>query len=409
MSASRGEARPLVARRTSDEGGFVLPVALFVLVILAMVSVTGLYTSRNEYRAAEATRQAAVALAAADAGAARTLALWGTVVPTLPAAGDSLVLDWQSLPDGSRYRSVVRRAPVATGGSPASRVLVRTTAVVRLPGTARRTVVTVVEATSSGALCCEAAFKVQSGLRVTGANKTVPNSGISGVDAIPPAWNTATCPGARADIPGVVTSDATAVSTRSGGTIAGTPPVLEDTTVADADFADLGPLTYAALAGQADVTFAGNTRLRDVVGPVVAGGVCATGVATNWGSPLTPTGPCGSWAPVVRVTGNLTLQGTGQGQGVLLVDGDLTISGDFRYYGLVIVLGRLRLTAPGRIFGGILVRGGVGGGSQSEISSGGRIEYSSCAVQRAQAGISGMTPGAGVPGATERSWFEVVG
>ncbi|MHB1192176.1 MAG: hypothetical protein ACYC6F_03940 [Longimicrobiales bacterium] len=409
MSAPLRGARPLAACMPGGEGGFVLPVALFVLVILAMVSVTGLYTSRNEYRAAEATRQAAVALAAADAGAQRTLALWAAAVPALPAAGDSLILDWQSLPDGSRYRSVVRRAPVAVGGTAANRVLVRTTAVVRPPGTARRTVVTVVEATASGALCCEAAFKVQSGLRVTGANKTVPNSGVSGVDAIPPAWTAATCPGARTDLPGVVTSDATAVSTRSGGTIAGTPPVLEDTTVADADFADLGPLTYAALAGQADVTFAGNTRLRDVVVPVVAGGACATAMTTNWGSPLTPAGPCGSWAPIVRVTGNLTLQGTGQGQGVLLVDGDLIIDGAFQYYGLVIVLGRLRMTAPGRIFGGILVRGGVGGGSQSEVSSGGRIEYSSCAVQRAQAGISGMTPGAGAPGATERSWFEVVG
>jgi len=112
---------------------------------------------------------------------------------------------------------------------------------------------------------------------------------------------------------------------------------------------------------------------------------------------------------VVHVAGSLTLQGTGQGQGVLLVDGDFTIDGAFDYYGLVIVQGRLRVTAPGRIFGGTLIRGGAGGGLRSEISSGGRIEYSGCAVRRALEGIPGLPPGAGVSQATERSWFEVVG
>ena len=332
-----------------------------------------------------------------------------TTVPTLPAAGDSLVVDWQTLPDGSRYRSVLRRAPVAAGGSAADRVLMRTTAVVRPPGTARRTVVTVVEAASGQPLCCEAAFKVQSSIRITGDKKSTPNSGVSGADATPPGWSGAECPGARADLPGVLTSDVTQIDVRNGGVVAGSPPLAEDTTVADADFADLGPLTYAELAGLADVTFTKNTRLNKVVGPVVAGGACATGITTNWGSPWTPGGPCGGYAPVVHVMGDLTLQGRGEGQGILLVDGDLQIDDDFDYYGLVIVLGRLRLQGPGHIFGGALIRGGVGGGSRSEIASGGRIEYSSCAVQRAQAGISGVTPGAGATGATERSWFEVVG
>jgi hypothetical protein len=402
-------ARPLAACIPAGEGGFVLPVALFVLVILAMVSVTGLYTSRNEYRAAEATRQAAVALAAADAGAQRTLSLWATAVPTLPAAGDSLVLDWQTLPDGSRYRFVLRRAPVAAGGTAAGRVLLRTTAVVRPPGTARRVVVTVVEATSTAPLCCEAAFKVQSGVLVRSPAKPKPDSYIRGTDSIPPGWTAAQCPGARTDLPGVLTSDATQVDVRAGGFISGSPAIQEDTTVTDADFADLGPITYAALAAQATFTFPGGTRLNGVVGPRVAGGTCNTGVNTNWGSPLTPLGPCGSWAPIVRATGNLRLSGTGQGQGVLLVDGNLTIDGTFQYYGIVIVLGSVSMTTTSRISGGVLIRGGVGGGLRSELADGAVIQYSSCAVQRAQAGITGLAPGGGAAGATERSWFEVVG
>lgn len=397
--ASAALRKPLLR----DQGGFVLPVALLVLVLLSMVGVTGLFTSRSDFRAAEATRQAALALAAADAGAARTVALWAQHVPALPAAGDSLVVGWRTLPDGSSYRSVVRRAPVAAGVTPANVVVMRTTGVVRPPGTARRIVVTVVEVTPTGSLCCEAGLKVQSAVRVTGAG-----SRISGLDAMPPGWNTTQCPDPRADLPGVLTSDTLQVDVRSGGAVSGTPRLREDSTVVDADFTDFGALTYASLAAQADVTFNGNTRLRDVVRPVVVGGACVTAVTTNWGSPRTPLGPCGSHAPIVRVTGNLILQGTGQGQGVLLVDGDLQIDGTFEYYGLVIVQGRLRVTAPGRVYGAALVRGGVGGGALSTISSGGRIQYSSCAVQRAQAGISGPAP-AGASGARERSWFEVVG
>jgi len=391
------------------EDGFVLPVALLVLVVLTMVSVTGLYTARSDYRAAEATRQAAVALAAADAGAARTVALWAQAVPALPVPGDSVVVDWQDLPDGSRYRSVVRRAPVGAGETPVNRVLVHTTAVVRPPWSARRTVVTVVEVSGSGSLCCEAAVKVQSGLRISGARRLDPNSGVSGTDVVPPAWGAAPCPGAPADLPGVVTSDATAIETRRGGVVTGSPPIQEDTTVADADFTDFGSTTYAALAGMADVTFTRDTRLRDRVRPVAFGSMCITWSNTNWGSPTDPDGPCGDYAPIVHVAGDLTLQGRGEGQGILLVDGDLLIDDEFEYYGLVIVQGRLRLTGPGRIFGGVLVRGGAGGGSRSEVTSGGRIEYSSCAVLRALEGIPGLTPGAGAAAATERSWFEVVG
>jgi hypothetical protein len=305
---------------------------------------------------------------------------------------------------------VVRRAPIGAGGTPANVVLMRTTGVVRPPGTARRTVVTAVEVTGGGgALCCEAAFKVQSSLRISSAGKGRPNSVISGTDAVPPGWGAAQCPDPLANLPGAMTSDATAIDVRSGGTILGSPPVQEDTTVADADFTDFGSVTYASLAAQARFTFPGGTRLRDVVGPVVAGGACNTAVNTNWGSPRTPGGPCGAWAPIVRATGDLTLSGAGQGQGILLVDGDLTIDGSLDYYGLVIVQGRLRVTDVGRIFGGILIRGGAGGALRSDVTGGGTIRYSSCAVRRAQAAIPGGPPAAGPARATERSWFEVVG
>lgn len=386
-----------------------LPVALLILVLLAMISVTGLHTARNDFRAAEATRQAAVALAAADAGAARTLATWSQVVPSLPAPGDSVLLDWTALPDGSSYRSVVFRAGVAEGESAPPRVLVRTTARVRPPGTARRTVATVVEVATPARICCDAALKVRGGVRVTGERGAVPNSGLAGEDQAPPEWGPGTCAGPLADAPGALVPDAADVQVRSGGTVTGSPPVQEDASMTGADFTALGPVTYEQLASQADHRFTGNQRFRDQLGPVVAGGVCDTGVATNWGAPRDPAGTCGSYFPIVHVAGNLIIQGADEGQGLLLVDGDLTIQGPFRFHGVIVVLGRVRVSAPGQIFGGVLARGGAGGNSQTQISSGGRIMYSSCAVQRGmqRASASGVSGGGG--GGARLDWFEVVG
>lgn len=384
-----------------------LPVALLVLVILSMITVTGMVTSRSDHRAAQATRQAAVALAAADAGASRTVALWAQEVPTLPAPGDSVVVDWQELPDGSRYRSVVQRAPVGAGEPAPKRVLMVTTGLVRPPGTARRTIATIVEVAGGGSLCCTSGLQVQTAVRVIGDRRVVPNSGVDGTDRIPPGWSAAECPGGTQDLPGIVTSDAAMVEVRSGGEVLGTPPLLEDTALSVADFDDFGSTTWTELTAGADVVLSGNQRLRDEVGPVVAGGSCATTVPSNWGSPLDPGGPCGAHRPVVYVAGNLVLQGSGAGQGVLLVEGDLQIDGDFVYYGLVIVRGRMRFTAPGRVYGAVLVRGGPAGTMRSDLTEGARIAYSSCAVHNALDGIPGGS-GTAASAAVERSWFEVV-
>jgi type II secretory pathway pseudopilin PulG len=390
------------------EGGFVLPVALFVLVVLSMISATGLYVARSDFRAAQATRQAAVALAAADAGASRTVATWSLAVPSLPAPGDSLVVDWQTLPDGSLYRSVVVRAPVGGGETAAPRVLVHTTGRVAPPGDARRTVVTLVEITGGPGLCCSSAFKVSARVRVTGPRTDDGLPDIDGTDLRPPGWPAADCTTPPQDLPGVLTSDASGVETRRTGDVAGSPPVLEDTAITPADFTTFGSVTYADLAALANSSFTGNQRFTNQVGPVVSGGLCVTGDPLNWGSPGTPNGPCGDYFPIIHVAGNLRLQGSGEGQGVLLVDGDLQIDDDFQFYGVVVVLGVLNLNGPGNIFGALLVRGNANGQGRSDIDGGGRVVYSSCATQKAMQGLPPAASGGGAS-AQQRSWFEVIG
>jgi hypothetical protein len=409
VSARRAPAGvPLRAHlRAQREGGFALPVALLVLVLLSMVSATGLYVARSDYRAAEATRHAAVALAAADAGASRTIATWAQLVPTLPAPGDSIVLGWQSLPDGSEYRSVVARAPVGAAESPAPRVLLRTTGKLRAPADARRTVVTVVEVTGGAPLCCGSAVKASIAFDVRGPT---PDDGlfeVDGRDRVPPGW-AAMCTAPLADVPGVVTSDSAQVDVLGTGSIAGTPPKLQDPTVDPLDFTSFGTTTYAALAAIANVRLIGNQNLNNVIGPVTLLGSCVTTSPLNWGSPLTPAGPCGSYFPLIHVSGNLTLRGAGQGQGILLVDGNFTITDTFRFYGVVIALGNLRINGAGTVYGGLLDRGGADGLGRGDVRNGGRILYSGCAVERALATLPPSMRG-GTLTAREYSWFEPIG
>lgn len=401
--------RPSHTLAPGHDGGFVLPVALFVLVLLSMISATGIYVARADFRAAAATRQAAVALAAADAGASRTIALWSQLVPVLPAPGATVVLDWQTLPDGSLYRSEVTRAPVAAGDPAPQRVLVRTIGMVAPPGRARRTVMTVVEATGAGGpFCCAASVKVVTRLTIDGPRRDDGIPDVDGTDRIPAGWPASRCTAPLQDIPGVVTSDAGAIQQRRTAEILGAPPVVEDPSITPLDFDTFGGLTYAELTALADVSFVGNQRFRNEIGPVTSGGTCVTGAVTNWGSPLAPTGPCGNYAPIIHVAGNLSIRGTGQGQGILLVDGDLQIASSFDFFGVVIVQGRLRLDGPGRLIGAVMVRGGPRGTGRSTISNGGRVFYSSCAVEQAQAGLPAAAT-SGSAAARERSWFEVIG
>lgn len=388
---------------SGGEEGFVLPVALVVMVLLSMIAAAGIYSSRNDLRAAFAAKEAAVALAAADAGASRTIALWSLEVPALPTPGDSVIVDWQMLPDGSSYRSTVFRTPIGPDETATSTVILYTTGQVPPPGNARRTVATFVNAAIGfGPLCCEAGVKVSSRAQLSGSDRGDPIPEVDGTDRSPPGWSASFCPAPLQDIPGILTSSAADISLRRGGDLDGAPPLLEDPAIVPGDFLDLGGGTYTDLIAAADISFIGNQRLGNEIRPVVTDGECDTSVNTNWGAPLAPGGLCGDHFPLVHVAGNLRLEQSGAGQGVLLVDGDLDIRGDFAYYGLIVVMGTVTVSDDARIFGSVLARGDADGRGRSVVEDQGKILYSSCAVQRAQSSLGGGG------GSTGRYWFEVM-
>jgi hypothetical protein len=104
-------------------------------------------------------------------------------------------------------------------------------------------------------------------------------------------------------------------------------------------------------------------------------------VLTNWGDAHNPNLPCGTYFPIIHLTGNTQINGV-QGQGILLVDGNLTIQGSFDFFGITIIQGDL-ITAGGgtsdaHFWGGVMARNADL--STQTIGGHATLNYSSCAI-----------------------------
>jgi hypothetical protein len=265
-----------------------------------------------------------------------------------------------------------------------------------------REVITMVQASTGGNICCVGAMRIQGSFWVRGRTRNDPPlPEVDGTDRTPGGW-AGECTVPTVDIAGVSAQDRRDVRRLRFGDIAGSPRLLEDPSISDASFSNLGTYSYAQLASLADITFSGNRTFGSTIGPSVSGGACQTGVNTNWGEPLNPASPCWDHLPIIHFSGDLTITGTGRGQGILLVDGNLVIRGNFDFYGVIVVQGRSVLWGrDATMTGGVLTRNGTGGGGMSFVLNGSRIQYSSCAVQRATSALSSVSR---LPG---RNWFEI--
>src|SRR5207247_9423376 len=128
--------------------------------------------------------------------------------------------------------------------------------------------------------------------------------GAARIDAnahVPGGW--AGCPPLDSTKAGIRTQSSGAVSTSGHPTLLGNPPVLKDPTLADSPFTHYGDVTYAALAQSANITLAAQ-NFSSSISPATIGTACDLSVRTNWCSPTTPTGPCGSYFPIIHITGD---------------------------------------------------------------------------------------------------------
>jgi hypothetical protein len=224
---------------------------------------------------------------------------------------------------------------------------------------------------------------IQASLTTGASTGLAGNGSVSGFDNVPPAWSACTAGGSVAGI----RTDAGNTVTYPPGAVTGTPPVVVDATVNDSTFSQFGDVSYAQLASRANITVPAQNFSNGGIAPVVTGGVCNKTSPYNWGDGLDPTAPCGSYYPIIHITGTGTskLQGD-QGQGILLIDGSLTVTSSFQFFGIVIIQGSLSTSGGGtsdaHFYGTVMVHDSTSI-SDNSISGHANLLYSSCAIIRA--------------------------
>ena len=211
------------------------------------------------------------------------------------------------------------------------------------------------------------------------------NAAISGYDHTPTGWTTCSALDSVGNAKaGIRTDTSMAVSSGGNSSIVGTPPVIKDPNITDSTFTKYGDVNYSQLVARATINLVG-TNFSNSIGPVVTNGQCDRLVTTNWGDGVNPGQPCGSYFPIVHISGDANINGV-QGQGILLVDGSLTVQGGFQWFGITIVRGTLKTAGGGsadaHFWGATMVQDSTVVGN-NQLTGHANILYSKCAVVKA--------------------------
>lgn len=371
----------------ANERGIALPLVMFVLVILGVIIAGTFYVARLELKTGDNTVAASQAAASAEAGVDSVLANWNSGAFNGMAVAAETTFTSVSMGGNASYIATLRRLNNTL-------FMVRADGRQAFPGggiQGRRQVSKLVRL-DIPLIDMTAAITTRTGITISGS------SDVSGIDSIPAGWG-ALCPPAGPTVPGVRDSSGnvnTSGACSGASCIVGNPQILTDPTVNSGTFNQFGNTSFTQLAARANLVVSGTIT---GIGPVTLAGACRTSVITNWGDPLNPAAPCGSYWPIVYAPGDLHLSG-GVGQGILLVGGDLTLAGGVEFYGPVISQGTVRSTGTGgHIYGGVMAANANLG--TVLISGNSVVNFSSCSIARALQGISLATP------LGERSWAQL--
>ena len=117
MHLYRTSIRKKLRASLYGRGGFAVPTALLGLVSLSLLVVVSLSGGIDQQRGANAIRSSIRPFWAAEAGLHEVLEGWATAGydTTLVNSGDSVVTDWETLSNGCRWRSHIRRVDDGTG------------------------------------------------------------------------------------------------------------------------------------------------------------------------------------------------------------------------------------------------------------------------------------------------------
>jgi hypothetical protein len=228
-------------------------------------------------------------------------------------------------------------------------------------------------------------INAQASLTAGGGIVAAGNASIDGNDHAPTGW--ANCPPLDAAKAGIRIEDSATVSASGHPSILGNPPVLKDPTLTDSSFSHYGDVTYPQFAAMATITLPAQ-NFSNSIAAVVTNGACDHSVLTNWGSPTTPTAPCGTYFPIIHITGDGAIINGQEGQGVLLVDGSLSIQGGFQFFGVVIIKGSLKTSGgggtPAHFWGTVMTQDTVAfTDTTTNITGSANLLYSKCAILKA--------------------------
>ncbi len=377
--------------RLNDERGIALAVALFSLVTIGILVTGTFFAGRLEQQGGQNTFYAGQAAEAAEAGISDAI---GTTTPAdllaLTAGGAAANLGTVSL--GTRVD--------------ASRQLSRLTSslfLIRSVGNRRDAAGTPVASRSAGSLVrlVTPRLEMRGGLMAVGQITITGNATVSGNDTTPPGWlgsPSVSCP-AEVDRPGVLYNGD--LNQTGSSVVTGSPPTQLDATLDSTNL--LGETTFEQLKALRTLTIPGHIN---GIGPSLTNHVppkCNTGVVTNWGAPLDPASPCFNYFPIIYHYGDLSLSGSGAGQGILLVEGTLSVQGRVSFFGPVIATGAVNVRGTGtddvKFYGGIIASDVQL--DDSRLSGNATVLYSSCANRRALQGSGVVTR------LSERGWVQL--
>ena len=373
--------------------GFALPVAVFALVIVGVITTGGFFIARQEGRIGIASEYAGLAFFLTEQGLVDVMDDWNAAAfGALPFWGDTTVT--QNYPGLGTVTTRVTRMTDYLYFVDAAGTVTRGGAM--RSGASRRVGVTL--RLVSADLAPKAALTTRGPTELRGSAE------VHGEDEVPPGWAGVCFGNPMEDLPGILTDDESQVTTQGGAGITGAPPVEEDPSINDETFTNFGDLTWDELTAMANITLSGGNI--DTTAPdSTATGDCRTGPAfpTNWGNPENPGAACFDWYPVIHVTGNANIQSGGVGQGILLVDGDLDLRGNFAFYGIIIVQGRMETQGSGnRVYGGVMASNAD---FESQAFVGGSVvSNSTCAVRRAILNNNSLTRARPL---ASRSWVDL--
>ncbi|HLZ46143.1 MAG TPA: hypothetical protein VKQ05_10750 [Gemmatimonadales bacterium] len=367
-----------------DERGIALAVAIFALVVVGALVAGAFFAGTQEQRVGENQRRVSASFGVAEAGAQERVMSWNPTTmnnrPLYPQ--DSVAIATVAAPNGTgsyggySYKlgnnifliDVTGRDNASAAGMIAG------------GGGARQRIglITRIAPIDFG---IHASLTTQGGVSLSG------NADINGADQIPTGWTNCNPPGTQQ---AGIRDPGANVSTAGNGSVQGNPPVVNDPTVNNNSFTNFGGATYAQLAAAATITLPSGTYQTQ---PSFNGdGSCNKNDLQNWGDGITPTSTCGSYFPIIHITGDATLNGV-QGQGILLVDGTLSIQGSYQFFGIAIMQNDIKTSGGGstdaHFWGGVMAKNADL--STQNLSGKATLNYSSCSILQALQATSAIS------------------